>query len=210
MTTAEKAAYGRAGAKKFRAEAAKESNPKKQKELLKRAERWEARAEEMAAASGSGHASNLKRLDTATTKAAASRTPATSKRSGEESADYRYPAFRTKDDARAMARLRLSQLSKQEMPPRQYETVVVLLQKVIDSGISEVGMSRTELHDRTGMPLDSARTALDYIARAGEYFTRTDQPKTLVNKRAQLRQRRRGYRPRYFYRLVDVDVAEAP
>jgi hypothetical protein len=99
-------------------------------------------------------------------------------------------------------------LEEQEIPRRQYEALVVLLEKVIESGISEVGMSRTELHDRTGMPLDSARTALDYIARRGEYFTRTETPLALVNKQAQTRQRRKGYRPNYFYRMVDVALPE--
>ncbi len=87
---------------------------------------------------------------------------------------------------------------------RQRQAVSTLLEKVIGAGISEVGMSRTELSDLTGMPQASAQKALDAIAKYEDWFTRTSEPKAIVNRQAMKRRRREGYRPRYFYRMVDV------
>jgi hypothetical protein len=106
-----------------------------------------------------------------------------------------------------MAAFRLAELEEDgSVPDRQREAVTALLQKVLVSGISEVGMSRTELHDLTSMPLGSAQTALDAVAKRGDWFTRTETPRAIVNQQAQARRRQKGYRYRYFYRLVDTVV----
>jgi hypothetical protein len=109
------------------------------------------------------------------------------------------------DDVRVAAVYHRQRLDK-DTPERQKQVLDYLLNKVIVSNASEVGSSRQEVADHTGMPVDSARRAMDYIAKRAEHFTRSDTPKMTVNQHAAQRQRRNGYRPRYWYRLKDVDV----